>query len=79
MSNIQNVHISGLEIANIIEAIGEATKTHSDNATLLGCLAMTIILSRPEISKDRLIEGVKDLSNYLVLWLSTETEALTIN
>lgn len=79
MGYIQHVTVDDSEIATIIEAIGKATTKHSENATVLGCLAAAIVLCHPGITKAKLGEGVRLISEKLALWIDNEDIPTTIH
>lgn len=78
-NDIQTVMVTDHEVSIIMESIGKATEAHSDNAAILGCLATALTLSHPSIDRDKLVEGVRMMSEYMALFLSNATKPLSIN
>lgn len=79
VNSITNAQATGYEIAAIITAIVEATQAHSDEALVLGCIATALTVCNPAISKDKLAEGVKHVSEHMALWVATSDEGLKVN
>lgn len=79
LSITQNVVVDDAEVAKIIEAITEATESYTYNATVLGCLAAAIVMCYSDISKAKLAEGVKLMSENLALWIDDENVPTTVH
>ena len=69
---------SGMKVTAAVEAILPALADHSPPDVVIACLVIAIILQAPDIEPSKLIEGVKDISEHIALYL-TKDDIGTIN
>jgi hypothetical protein len=58
---------SGTEIAEIIDAFRETLAKHDENAVARACITLAIVMYNPDIRLDRLVDAVKQVSEYISL------------
>lgn len=59
------------ELGMVSELIGEAVMGVPENHIVMGCLSMVLFLQYPDITKDEMVKGLKDVSEWISLYLST--------
>ena len=79
MQSITNVKVSSVEVATIMDSIIGSTQAHNDDALVIGCIATALTVCNPGITKDKLLEGVKHVSEIMALWVATNDEVMRVN
>ena len=69
---------TGPEIAEVAEKILEATKNYSPSHILMACLALVMVLQKPEITSEELEVVITDVSTYVVTVLG-QNEGVVAN
>jgi hypothetical protein len=62
------------ELGTVSEMIGTAVIGMPENHIVMGCLSMILFLQYPDITKDEMVRGLKDVSEWITLYLSTLSE-----
>lgn len=81
-----SVTVGGEEIHNVINALEQTMmdKEVSKRNAVIACIAIALSIQYPDITPEDRVEGVKDISNYICLWIDNKldeinVEGLTIN
>jgi hypothetical protein len=64
---------TGADIAPIVDKIEVALKGEGHTNVLIALCSVMLLLQNPALDQHQLFEGVKDVSRYICLWLSTTT------
>ena len=72
---IQEIYATGMDVHNIVEKIEPVLAGLPRGHVLIALMTMAIIIQHPEITPEQLQEGVKGLSQWMALFLSTTDES----
>ena len=67
---IQETKATGAEIDEILKAIEPGLMNRPRHHVLIACLSIAVLIMHPDISPEKLQEGVKGASQWICLFLS---------
>jgi len=57
------------QIAHVLETMYETVSKEEETTIMMAAIALAITLQRPDIPIEKLIEGVRGVSEYIAMWL----------
>lgn len=62
---------TGAQLERIVMMMETTLKNENKNHVMMACLSLVLILQVPDISGQQLIDGVRDVSEWVALYAST--------
>jgi hypothetical protein len=75
MDNIGKSEATGEDIEKIISKLEPVLEKEPRTHVLMACLAIALIANDPDITTERLVTGVRDLSQWICLYLDDSSGA----
>lgn len=76
MNQLYMESVPGSEVEEVVGKIEEAVKGESIHTILMACLSIVIFLQHPDISNEKLRDGVKGASEWIAMFISGVDEEI---